>query len=166
MKLKALNNWVEIPDELYLQYGIIESDFMKCENAFIKTYKEQNIVITLYNYGTLKENAFEDIEQELLKNESENRLIDGNPNSPDYEDTSIFSCIFKERLMIKNYECLSVVSKILLPEGYHSFVFQLYAKSNGNLYSVQFKFAEFDEKNIEKAFSEDETFSELLESIY
>ena len=165
MKLRQINNWEVIPQESYLKYGIVESELMKCESAFLKFYKEQNIVITLYNYGTLKNNAFEEIENEIIQNELENRLIDGNPNSAGYEDTSLYSCIFKEKLMIKNYECLSVVSKILLPEGNHSFVFQLYVKSNGNLYSIQFKFANFNEKNIEKSFSEDQTFSEVLESI-
>ena len=166
MELKNLNNWYEISPEEYFSYGIIETNFMRCERAYLKNYNTQNIVITLFNFGIISGDPFVEIEQNLIKNELENRLIDGNPNDPDYEDTSLFSCIFKERLNIKGYDCLSSVSKILLPEGNHSYVFQLYVKSAGILYSVQFKFAEFDENNIEKSFSEDETFIEVINSIF
>lgn len=166
MNLKILNNWKELSQNDYTNFGIVENEFMKCEGAYLKNFMGKNIVITLYNYGVLQNNAFEEIENSLIQSEKENYLVDGNSNNSDFEDTSIFSCIFKDRLEVKGYECLGTVCKILLPEGNHSYVFQLYVKSNENLYSVQFKFAHFDENNIEKSLSEDETFTEVLNSIY
>ncbi|MBQ8424908.1 MAG: hypothetical protein IJX17_02670 [Clostridia bacterium] len=166
MKLKTLNSWQEINKNDYINYGIVETEFMKCEGAYLKNYQSQNITITLYNYGKAQENAFDEIEESLEQNEKENYLVDGNSNNPDYEDTTILSCIFKDRLNINGYNCLGLVSKILLPEATYSYVFQLYGLSNGNLYSIQFKFANFDESNIEKTLSEDETFNEVLNSIY
>jgi len=166
MKLNASNNWEILSQQDYMKFGIIDSDIMKCESAFLKNYRGQNITITLYNYGVANNNSLDEIERELSKIDRENQFIDGNLDDENYEDTSIYSCIFTDRLIIKGYECLALVSKLLLPEGNHSYVFQLYARNNGNLYSVQFKFANFDENNIEKSLSEDETFSEVLEAIY
>lgn len=165
MELKALKNWKVLSRDNYDEYGVIEVGFMKCEVAYLKNYKDQNIVITLYNYGAVAEDAFEGIEQALLDTEKENYLVDGDPDSPGYEDTSLFSCVFKDRLSVSGYDSLAVVSRILLPEGRHSYVFQLYVKNNSYLQSVQFKFAEFDEKNIEKSLSEDETFAEVINAI-
>jgi hypothetical protein len=166
MKLNPLNNWQVIEEKDYLKYGIIETEFMQCEGAYLKNNQGQNITITLFNYGTAENDAFETISKNFDKIEEENYLVDGNPNSPSYEDTSIISCILRDKLDVKGYDCLAIVTKILLPEGNYSYVFQLYAKSNGNLYSVQFKFANFDESNIEKSFAEDETLSEIMQAIY
>ena len=84
MELKKLSNWEDISKEDYNKYSIVEVGFMKCESAYLKKYKGQNIIITLYNYGAVTEDAFDGIEQALFQNEKENYLIDGNPNSAGY----------------------------------------------------------------------------------
>ena len=166
MKLKTLNSWQEISKNDYINYGVVETEFMKCEGAYLKNYQGKNVTITLFNYGKAEKNAFAEIEKNYDKIDEENFLIDGSPDDPDYEDTSFISCILKDQINVKGYDSLILVTKILLPEGNYSYVFQLYAISNENLYSVQFKLANFDENDIEKSFAEDETLAEVMTAIY
>ena len=54
---------------------------------------------------------------------------------------------------------------MLTPEGYYSYIFQLYLNDKGILYSVQFRFLYFDEENIEESLNNDETFLQVMSSI-
>ena len=165
MKILPQKNWKLIEKEDYLKYAVMDLEFMKCECAYLKEYKGQNVVITCYNYGVADEDAFDIIQKVQASSNQENLLVDGDPNDPSYDDTSIFSCVFQDKFTLKGYQCFGSVSKMLTPEGHYSYIFQLYLNDNGTLYSVQFRFLYFDEENIEDSLNNDETFLQVMSSI-
>ena len=165
MRINAPRNWQLIDRKDYLKYAVMDLSFMRCECAYLKEYKGQNIVITCYNYGEANEDSFDIISKVQIDANKENYFVDGDPNDPDYDDTSIFSCIFQDKFTLKGYQCFGSVSRMLAPDGNYSYVFQLYLNDNGTLYSVQFRFLFFDEDNIEQSLNEDETFLQVVSSI-
>ena len=166
MNFNIPNTWELIKPEDYQKYAVLDMGFVVCEGAYLKNIDDENVVITYYNYGIAEEGAFDAIEELHIANERENRLVDGDLEDPNYEDTSLFTSVFYEKITINGLDCFVSVAKYLLPEGMHAYVFQMYfINSDGELLSAQFKFVNFDESNIEKSLNEDATFAEVIASI-
>lgn len=165
MIINAPSNWQKIEEDNYNKYAVMNNEFMHCLGAYLRTSNGENKVITFYDYGRAERNAIDQIRENLLINEEENRVVDGSPEDKDFEDTSLTSLVWYEKFIFRNNDAFIHISKVLADNGTYLNMVQIYFWDNENLCSCQCKLGNAEIESIETHVLEDDVIAEIIDSI-
>ena len=155
-------NWIKIDKN---EYKRADADYlnMHCTSAFTKNSFGKTITVIFYEMGDFQVDIFKKMIEHFEKVNGENYLIDGDPESPDFEDTSIISYLHYKEFKIGNHSALLNIAKVLVAENTYDIVCQINYENDGKLCNVQFAMPQFDKFNISESLQKDGTISEILE---
>ena len=155
-------NWKQIDEKEYNQVNK-QMPNMICTGAFTKNSAGKEITIMFYEMGEFQKDTFAKLKEYIEKVNEENYLIDGDPNAPDYEDTSLISYFYYKEFDMGKYNAFMSIAKVLMGENKYTVVCQINYEKDGKLCNAQFAMPKFDKDDINGSLQKDGTLSEVFE---
>ena len=154
-------NWNEVDESQYKPLDEYYAGKMHCTGAFTKDSFGKTITIIFYENGDFQADTFDKILEYINNVNEENYLIDGDPNAPDFEDTSSISYLYCKQMQMGEYDALMSIARVLVDENKYSIVCQINYEKDGKHCSVQYAMPEFDKEDINGSLKRDGTLAEI-----
>lgn len=155
-------NWNKVDEKEYNEVNKQTAPII-CTDAFTKKSNGKDITVLFYEMGEFQKDTFTKMKEYIKSVNEENYLIDGDPNAPDFEDTSIVSYLYYNEFKMGKYNAFMTIARLLVGENKYNIACQINYEKDGKLCNAQYAMPEFDKNNVNESLQKDGTLAEIIE---
>ena len=139
--------WVKVNADDYQKIGIVNNSEISCVGAYTAGTAPDISLVSFYDYSKQTVEFLEELERHYSKIDNLNRIIDGDPNDADYENTAVLTPLFHGNINKDKGLFYLAICKVAMEKGY-SYAVKLFHKGSQGLFGFDVTLNSLDEKNV------------------